>query len=257
MRRNWRVLLAAAALLGATRAAAAGDPYPPEPDPSITQDETSPSAETSFPVTLGTYSTTLIGSLPARTGNIRLAARALDGLVLDPGQVLSFNRAVGPRTVERGYQPAPVILREARDVQLGGGVCQVASTLLDAALLAGLRAVERHRHSYPVDYIPLAQDATIVWGAKDLKIRNSLGQRVRLRVDVLGTTLTVRVEGEEPAGEDFDLETSERDAPGGEGGTPGHEVDLYRIRRVDGEEVARDLVHRDLYPPAIARGSGQ
>ncbi len=250
------MLLAAAALLGAI-GAAAGDPYPAEPDSATAQDESSPSAGTSFPVTLGTYSTTLIGSLPARTDNIRLAARALDGLVLDPGQLLSFNRAVGPRTVERGYQPAPVILREARDVQLGGGVCQVASTLLDAALLAGLRPVERHRHSYPVDYIPLAQDATIVWGAKDLRIRNSLGQRVRLRVDVLGTTLTVRVEGEEPPGEEFELETSERDSPGGEGRAPGHEVDLYRIRRVEGEEVARDLVHRDLYPPALTRVPGR
>src|SRR2546426_437348 len=133
-----------------------------------------------FPIVLGTYSTPLIGSLPARPDNTRLAARSLDSTVLEPAQVLSFNRRIGQRSIERGFQPAPVILHETRDVQVGGGVCQLASTLFDAALIAGLRTTERHRHSYPVDYIPLAQDATIVWGAKDLKILNCLDQRVRV-----------------------------------------------------------------------------
>ena len=204
------------------------------------------SSDDEFPVVLGTYSTTLIGSLPARTDNIRLAARALDGTVLEPAQVLSFNRRVGQRSVERGYQPAPVILHEARDVQVGGGVCQVASTLFDAALIAGLRTTERHRHSYPVDYIPLAQDATIVWGAKDLKILNCLDQRVRFRVDVLGTTLTVRVEGENPTGKEFELEGVER----------GRETELFRVRLEDGEEVARELLVSDVYPPTIQRAPG-
>jgi vancomycin resistance protein YoaR len=211
-----------------------------------------PSAEIEFPVVLGTYSTTLIGSLPARTQNIRLAAGALDGTVLEPAQVLSFNRRVGERTLARGYQPAPVILHEARDVQVGGGVCQVASTLFDAALLAGLRATERHRHSYPIDYIPLAQDATIVWGAKDLKILNCLDQRVRFRAEVLGTTLTVRVEGESPTGAEFELKSVERSAEQGDA-TPGREVELFRVRRESGEEVGRELMHADHYPPELKR----
>ena len=214
-------------------------------------------SDNEFPVVLGTYSTTLIGSLPARTDNIRLAARALDGTVLEPAQVLSFNRRVGQRSIERGYQPAPVILHEARDVQVGGGVCQVASTLFDAAMIAGLRAMERHRHSYPVDYIPLAQDATIVWGAKDLKVLNCLDQRVRFRADVLGTTLTVRVEGESPAGKEFDLETVERSASGATAdGLPSREIELFRVRRDQGEEVGRELLHSDVYPPTIQRRPG-
>jgi vancomycin resistance protein YoaR len=209
-----------------------------------------PPAEIDFPVVLGTYSTTLIGSLPARTQNIRLAASALDGTVLEPAQVLSFNRRVGERTLTRGYQPAPVILHEARDVQVGGGVCQLASTLFDAALVAGLRATERHRHSYPIDYIPLAQDATIVWGAKDLKILNCLDQRVRFRADVVGTTLTVQVEGESPASGEFELQTVERGAEQGDA-IPGCEVELFRVRREAGEEVGRELMHTDLYPPEL------
>jgi vancomycin resistance protein YoaR len=211
-----------------------------------------PPADIEFPVVLGTYSTTLIGSLPARTQNIRLAASALDGTVLEPAQVLSFNHRVGERTLARGYQPAPVILHEARDVQVGGGVCQLASTLFDASLIAGLRATERHRHSYPIDYIPLAQDATIVWGAKDLKILNCLDQRVRFRADVVGTTLTVRVEGESPAGAEYELQTVERGAEQGDA-IPGREVELFRVRREAGEETARELMHADHYPPELRR----
>lgn len=226
--------------------------------PTSTPAEPAPSSDDpSFPVLLGTYSTTLIGSIPARTDNIRLAARALDGVVLDPGQVLSFNRKVGPRSIERGYQQAPVILHELRDLQVGGGVCQVASTLWNAALLAGLRGLERHRHSFPVDYVPLAQDATIVWGAKDLKVVNSLDQRVRVRLEVLGSTLTARFEGEEPIVGEFELETVEVPTPEtGDGGAPGTEAELYRVHRVDGEETERELIHRDVYPPALARQSG-
>ena len=213
-----------------------------------------PAEDAEFPIILGAYSTTLIGSLPARTENIRLAARSLDSTVLEPAQVLSFNRRIGQRSVERGFQPAPVILHETRDVQVGGGVCQLASTLFDAALIAGLRTTERHRHSYPVDYIPLAQDATIVWGAKDLKILNCLDQRVRFRAEVLGTTLTVRIEGERPERGEFDLETVEQSASAS-AGQVGREVELFRVRRVDGQETGRELTHADIFPPAIQRSS--
>src|SRR5262245_45992957 len=114
-----------------------------------------------FPARLGSFTTTLIGSSPARTANIRIAVEALDGTVVDAGEVLSFNVVVGPRTAERGYQVAPVILHEERQLQAGGGVCQVASTLFAAALLSGLASVERWRHSFAVDYIAAGEDATI------------------------------------------------------------------------------------------------
>src|SRR5207248_9830326 len=124
--------------------------------------------------------------------------------------------------------------------------------LFDAALIAGLRATERHRHSYPIDYIPLGQDATIVWGAKDLKILNCLDQRVRFRAEVLGTTLTVRIEGEAPSGGEFQLESLERESEQGEA-IPGREVDLFRVRHEGGEETGRELMHTDRYPPEILR----
>ena len=216
---------------------------------STPSEPVSATAENEFPVVLGSYLTTLIGSSPARTANVRLAVAALDGLVLDPGAELSFNRVVGPRTAERGYQPAPVILREERQLQLGGGICQVASTLFCAALVSGLSAPERYRHSSPVDYIALGEDATIAWGVKDLRIRNDLDQRVRVRLDVVGATLTARIEGEQPLDVAFDLAVESRDVPeASDDHLPGHEIELYRVRRRDGQEIDRELVHRDVYP---------
>jgi vancomycin resistance protein YoaR len=212
-----------------------------------------------FPVTLGSFTTTLVGSLPERTRNVRLAAQALDGTVLRPGEELSFNRRVGPRTAERGNGPAPVILRESRQVQVGGGVCQAASTLFDAALLAGLGVVERHRHSSPVDYVAPGEDATIAWGAKDLRLRNALDQDVRLRLEVLGSTLVARVEGGEEMGESFELETVERESPAPDdvAGLPGRDIELYRVRTGGGGEEARELVHRDHYPPSRSRAGAR
>jgi vancomycin resistance protein YoaR len=208
-------------------------------------------SENEFPVELGSFSTTLMGSRTERTENIRLAASALDGEMLAPGEVLSFNAVVGPRTLARGYRPAPVILRDTRQLQTGGGICQISSTLLAAGLLSGLTIVERHRHSAPVDYIALGEDATISWGVKDLKLRNDLEQRVRLRVLVVGGTLAVRFEGEEPLADSFELVTDEREIPGdpSAGSLPGREIDVYRIRRASGEERDRELLYRDRYPP--------
>ncbi len=232
------VLALLAALVGSP---AAAQPFAPADD---------------FPVVLGAFSTTLVGSLPDRTHNIVLAASALDGTVLRPGEELSFDRVVGARAAERGYRAAPVILRERRDVQVGGGVCQVASTLFDAALLAGLTVVERHRHSTPVDYVALGEDATVAWGVKDLRIRNDLEQDVRVRVGVVGSTVAARVEAGSETGEAFELDTEVRDAPAPDDaeGLPGHEVELYRVRASDG---ARELIHVDRYPPSRTRAGAR
>ena len=211
-----------------------------------------------FPIGLGSFATTLAGSVPDRTHNIALAVAALDGSVLDPGAEISFNTTVGPRTAERGYLRAPVILREERQLQLGGGICQVASTLFAASLMAGLAVVERSRHSSPVDYIALGEDATIAWGFKDLKLRNDFEQRVRVRVQIVGSTLLARIEGEQPIDGSFDLVSEERAIPAStDANLPGREVELYRVRREDGREVERELIHRDLYPSARRKDAAE
>ncbi len=215
-----------------------------------------PEAAEAFPVALGSFTTTLQGSRPERTANIRLAAAALDGTVLAPGEELSFNRIVGARTPERGYQSAPVILHETRQLQAGGGVCQVASTVFAAGLLTGLSCAERWRHSSPVDYIALGEDATIAWGSKDLRLRNDLDQRVRLRVRVLGATLSARFEGEVGSPFEWELATDERELPADASvpdGAPGREIELYRVRHGGAAGEAREFVHRDVFPPSRGR----
>ena len=245
-------VLVSAAFLGEAPALAGEDVLPADSTVAIPPVV----LDASFPVALGSFSTTLTGSRPSRTENIRLAAKALDGAVLAPGENLSFNDRVGPRSRERGYQTAPVILRETRQTQVGGGICQVSSTVFVAALLSGLSVPERFRHSTPVDYIPLGQDATIAWGVKDLRIRNDLDRPVRLRVEIVGSTLSARFEGEEETETTFELDVVEQDLPdasGETGGAPGREIEVFRIRRVDGQNVDREFLHRDTYPPSRPR----
>lgn len=239
------VLVSSASFAGAPRA----QDLPPPADSLRAVEER-------FPVLLGSFTTTLIGSRPERTANIRLAAEALDGAVIAPGEELSFNRVVGARSPQRGYQSAPVILHETRQLQTGGGVCQVASTVFAAGMLSGLSCAERWRHSSPVDYIALGEDATISWGAKDLRLRNALDQSVRLRVRVLGTTLSARFEGEASSPYGYELATDERELPpdpGIDDARPGREIELYRIRRDANGPETREFLHRDTYPPTRGR----
>lgn len=256
-RKRISVLAPLAALLIACAIATPSQAQQPAADSSAAPaDSAAANPAEEFPVALGSFTTTLLGSRPERSANIRLAAEALDGTILAPGEVLSFNVVVGPRSIGRGYQAAPVILHETRQLQTGGGVCQVASTMFAAGLLSGLSCVERWRHSSPVDYIAPGEDATIAWGAKDLRLRNDLGQRVRVRIAILGSTLSVRFQGEAPPAHEYELATDERELPadpGVEGAQPGREIELYRLRHDARGIDARELVHRDVYPPSRGR----
>ena len=131
-----------------------------------------------------------------RNGNLRKACGMLDGLVLQPGQELSYNEALGPRTKELGWLPAPAYSGTKLVDSPGGGICQVSSTLYLASVYSELTIVERHNHGYPVSYIPLGMDATVSWGFADLKIRNDSPMPVKIqaeesdgyvRISILGT----------------------------------------------------------------------
>jgi len=131
-----------------------------------------------------------------RNGNLRKACGMLDGLVLQPGQELSYNEALGPRTKELGWLPAPAYSGTKLVDSPGGGICQVSSTLYLASVYSELTIVERRNHGYPVSYIPLGMDATVSWGFADLKIRNDSPMPVKIqaeesdgyvRISILGT----------------------------------------------------------------------
>ncbi len=151
--------------------------------------------------TLASYDTDFAHRGGPRVTNIRRAARYLDGIVLGPGEVLSFNKVVGPRTEARGFTWAPVIVADEMERGLGGGVCQVASTLHAAAVYGGLDVVQRRSHSRPSGYTPLGLDATVIYGEVDLKLKNPYDTPIILHA-YLPTKTTVRVEllGREPEG---------------------------------------------------------
>jgi vancomycin resistance protein YoaR len=122
--------------------------------------------------------------------NIRLTAALLNNAAIAPGDEFSFNRRTGEPTRERGFRPAVVFVDGREEKELGGGMCQVSSTLYNAVLAAGLRVVERHPHSRPVSYVPPGLDAT-TYTDKDLRFVNTTRRPLILRALVAGKKLTV------------------------------------------------------------------
>lgn len=123
-------------------------------------------------VTLGRYQTKYHDNTQ-RGNNVRLAASSINGTILLPGQEFSFNNVVGQRTAARGYKIAHVYVNKQVVDGIGGGICQVSSTLYVAMMIAGLQATERHVHCLPVDYLKPNLDATINWGTCDLRFINT------------------------------------------------------------------------------------
>lgn len=144
---------------------------------------------------LGEFTTLFNADKPNRVYNISVAAGALDGLLVRPGETVSFNEIVGPRSTEAGYKTAPIILNNQFVDAVGGGVCQVSTTLYNAVLLTGLEVVERRNHSLPVGYVPAGRDATVVYGGTDFKFRNSTAKYLYIRSSVSRNRLTVKIYG--------------------------------------------------------------
>ena len=132
----------------------------------------------------------------SRATNIALAAKLVDGAVVEPGQTFSLNAAMGPRTANRGFDYAPVIAADNVLRQgVGGGICQYATTLFNAVFFAGLPVVEREAHSLYISHYPIGRDATVAWGAVDFKFRNDTGKSIMIRSWIDGGALTVALVG--------------------------------------------------------------
>ncbi len=153
---------------------------------------------------LSSFETGFGGTGQGRAVNISKAATYLNGFVLAPNQTVSFNQIVGERSVARGFVMAPVIRDDELEPGLGGGACQVASTVHAAAVFGALDVVARRSHSRPSGYVPLGLDATVVYGEVDLKFKNPydtpliihafLPTPTRLRVELLGREPEGKVE---------------------------------------------------------------
>ncbi|WP_125153419.1 VanW family protein [Clostridium rectalis] len=124
-----------------------------------------------------------------RANNIEICTKSINGTVLMPGEIFSFNKIVGERTEERGYQSASVIVGNQVDSGLGGGICQVSSTLYNTILLGNIKPTERTHHTLPSSYVPLGRDATVDWGNIDYKFKNTLPYPIYIEGIANGSTL--------------------------------------------------------------------
>ncbi len=145
-------------------------------------------------VELATYTTNLGNSSEGRLTNIQITCRKLDGIIVEPGETFSFNDSTGPSLTEEGYQNAPVIVDGETVQDLGGGNCQVSSTLYNAVLaVSGLEVTERHEHGKDVSYVPDGKDAAVSYGGYDFSFKNNTENRLKLYFSSNDETISVKI----------------------------------------------------------------
>ncbi len=229
-----------------------------------------------FPDLLATFSTKYDSSNTSRSTNLRLAASKINGAVVMPGEVFSYNKTVGKRTEEAGYKDANGFSGGRVVPMLGGGICQVSSTLYDAILYANLNVIERYNHMFQATYVEPGKDATVVWGSLDFKFENTRKNPVMIKAYAQSGHLQVDIYGiKEEVEYDIEIlsvvhswtpwktitETDNSLAPGQtkvtQNGIQGCKSTTYRIRRKDGVEVNREVLSTDVYdaqPKVVKQG---
>lgn len=143
---------------------------------------------------LGSY-TTHVGGTPQRMNNVRLAAQTINGYVLNSGEDFYYNQAVGQRTEARGFQAAPAYVGGKTVDEIGGGICQVSSTLYYATMLSNLQIIQRSAHGFAPSYITFGCDATVSWGGPEYAFRNNTDYPVKIITNYSGEYLTVTIYG--------------------------------------------------------------
>ncbi|MBR0028315.1 MAG: VanW family protein, partial [Clostridia bacterium] len=197
-----------------------------------------------FANTLATYSTNYGGSTWNRCQNIARAASLISGTVVPPGEVFSFNDTVGHRTKDNGFYTAKEYINGESVDGIGGGTCQVSSTLYSAVLYADMGIIERLNHMMSVGYIPLGQDATVADGGVDFKFKNSSDYPVKIAAYTNGSTITVSILGTmwEPARK-VEIKNNVN--------TVGENTVVYSTRYVyaNGELISTDSLNSSTYMP--------
>ena len=217
---------------------------------------------------LGTFSSSFTTSTESRAHNVRLTADRVDGYILMPGDVFSYDSTVGRRTAANGYREAGVYIGNKVETGIGGGICQTSSTLYSAALYANLEIVNRTSHSLPVSYVPAGQDATIAEGYIDLKIKNNTEYPVKFEAKINGRTLVCKVFGVKEDGIKVELyhqttntfepeteKTANSEIPVGYKktvvkGSGGYSVSSVRVVKKNGKEIKREKLTNSVYRAA-------
>ncbi|AGX45008.1 protein YoaR [Clostridium saccharobutylicum DSM 13864] len=229
---------------------------------------------------IGTFSTNYSSSAPGRCNNIELATAAVNGTVVMPGETFSFNDVVGPRTVERGYKEAGTYVGNKVEPGIGGGICQVSTTLYRAVMKSNLRSVERTNHSMSVGYAKPGLDATVSYGYLDYKFKNTYDFPIYIQGITQDKNVTYNVYGDpsELNGKTYDmvseiLETippqskvvDDSTLPVGQeisegGGTTGYRARSYQVTYENGVEVNKEVISNDTYASVdvtVRKGTAQ
>ena len=222
----------------------------------------------SFIDNLGAFTTNYDGSIVGRTQNVRLAAQKMNQYIIPPGGEFSFNKVVGRRTVAAGFAMGKIFVGEDVVDDVGGGICQVSTTLYTAVLKANLNVLERHNHKFVISYAPKGQDATVSYGALDFRFSNNTKYPIKVFAVADGGKMSVRLMGtQQSPGQTIEIlnvttSTStfaarEKANPDAnvmkqviqQGGMNGATVDSYKITKQDGAEVSRSFLHTSVYVP--------
>ncbi|MBP1744090.1 MAG: VanW family protein [Firmicutes bacterium] len=216
---------------------------------------------------ISTFSTNY-GSISsaARANNVVVATRSINGMVLMPGETFSFNGVVGQRTEARGFQAAPVIVGNKVESGLGGGICQVSSTLYNACLKGNLKIVERVHHTFPSSYVPIGQDATVDYGNIDFRFTNSYSYPLYIEGTTGGGYVSFSIYSDKSLAattcaitnevyETIQPTTNYTDDATLLAGTEvtetpahtGYRVKVYRTVYSDGKQVSQETVSNDYY----------
>ena len=196
-----------------------------------------------FPDMLSTYSTRYSTSDRDRTTNLQLAASKINGTVIMPGETFSYNQVVGERTIAAGYKEAPIYVSGEVVDGLGGGICQITSTLYNAVLYANLEIVERSNHQFVPSYVKASRDATVVYGSIDFKFKNNRDYPIKLVCSVSGGIAKFDIYGLRTDNE-YEVEISSY-VTGSTANSTYSEA--YRILKQNGQVVSTELLSKDVY----------
>ncbi|WP_315118532.1 VanW family protein [uncultured Clostridium sp.] len=226
---------------------------------------------------LSSFSTNLGGSPPGRIKNIQLGTSFINGTLLMPGDSFSFNDKLGKTSVERGFVEAPVIIKNRLEKGIGGGLCQVSTTLYNAITTSNIKPIERKNHSIPPAYVEPGFDATVSENFVDYKFKNTLAYPIYIEGIANEEKITFNIYSNSSlnkikyklVNEVYDKtepKTIHEDDPSLPKGSikkvqsakPGCKVNVYLIGYKDGKEMSKELISKDIYKPSdeiIKRGT--
>ena len=217
---------------------------------------------------LGSYKTKFNLSNYNRSNNIYIATNKTNNILLNNNEEFSFNNIIGQRSEQAGFKEAPVIINGEMQSGLGGGICQVSSTIYNAVLYSGLEITEARNHSIPSSYIEKGRDATVSYGAVDLKFRNNYQYPILIQNKVINDTIVTTIYGNDRYKREIDIVTELVETIPNktivkkssimyngenfiqEKGRSGYKIKTYRIyKNKNGEILSKEYINESYYPP--------